>query len=70
MRFRHSELNQNCLQFDDATTAFSALECSSESNQKFHTSLGTDGRKYCIGRDERKCVQEATLGVPPPGSPK
>ena len=66
MRFRHSVLNQNCLQFDEATTDFTALECSTDPSQKFHASLGTDGRKYCIGTDEHKCVQEATLGAPPP----
>ncbi len=69
MRFRHSELNQNCLQFDEATTDFTALACSTDPAQKFHASLGTDGRKYCIGHDERKCVQEATLGAPPPPPP-
>jgi len=62
MRFRHSVLNQNCLQFDEATTDFTALECSTDPGQKFHASLGTDGRKYCIGKNEHKCVQEATLG--------
>ena len=66
MRFRHSELNQNCLQFDEATTDFMALACSTDPAQKFHASLGTDGRKYCIGHDEHKCVQEATLGAPLP----
>lgn len=64
MRFRHSELNQNCLQFEEE--GFTALECSTEPKQKFHASFGTDGRKYCIGKDERKCVQEATLGAHPP----
>lgn len=63
MRFRHSELNQNCLQFEEE--GFTALECSTEPKQKFHASFGTDGRKYCIGKDERKCVQEATLGAHP-----
>ena len=64
MRFRHGVLSQACIQFDEALGSFKAVECSLEPNQKFHASIGTDGRKYCIGKDERKCVQEATLGAP------
>ena len=62
MRFRHGVSTQSCLHFDEEKISFKAIECAAEAGQKFHVSLGTDGRKYCIGKDERKCVQEATLG--------
>jgi hypothetical protein len=66
MRFRHSINYSLCLDFEEEMHDFRALECSreAETRQKFHFNIGTDGRKYCIGTDERKCVQEATLGEP------
>lgn len=33
-----------------------------ETGQKSPRQSWHDGRKYCIGKAERKCVQEATLG--------
>lgn len=65
MRFRHNINSSLCLDFQEDFYEFRALDCSREADarQKFHFSIGTDGRKYCIGRDERKCVQEATLGM-------
>ena len=65
MKFRHHTHFSLCLDFQDELQDFQAIECSPEADrrQKFHFSIGTDGRKYCIGKDEGKCVQEATLGT-------
>ena len=63
MRFRHSQHTTLCLEFEEDVNEFSAVTCGPFPLQKFHYSIGTDGRKYCIGKDERKCVQEATLGA-------
>eukprot|EP00966_Prymnesium_polylepis_P330954 7386548-Prymnesium_polylepis.2 len=65
MRFRHSQHSTLCLEFQEDQNEFSAVTCGPFPLQKFHYSIGTDGRKYCVGKDERKCVQEATLGARP-----